>query len=278
MAPLAAGVASIFGASLWTQAHGLEAWNELSWLHRRSLETAALITSVSRYTRRRLLEWIDIEASRVKVLPNTVDPRFKPGPKPLSLVERYNVYDKKILMTVSRLAANNRYKGHDQIIRALPRVLGDHANTVYFVVGDGDDRPRLMALAKEAGVSDKVVFTGRVTPEDLPGYFRLADILVMPSTGEGFGIVFLEALASGVDVIGGNLDGSVDPLCDGVLGKVVDPEDEQELARAIIALLDHPSDKGEGAARFKFEHFASHLEMVARSMLLASCQTEKTET
>src|SRR5262249_17045046 len=82
MAPLAAITAKLLNARLWVQVHGADAWQELSWLHRRSVEMAALITSVSRYTRRRLLEWVSIEPARVKVLPDTVDPRFEPGPKP----------------------------------------------------------------------------------------------------------------------------------------------------------------------------------------------------
>ena len=107
-------------------------------------------------------------------------------------------------MTVSRLASSERYKGHDRVIRSLPRVLLKHPETIYLIVGDGDDRPRLEALASEFGVRDKVRFAGLVAGEELPDYFRLADVFVMPSTGEGFGIVFLEAMACGIDVIGGN--------------------------------------------------------------------------
>jgi phosphatidyl-myo-inositol dimannoside synthase len=269
MAPLAAGIASVFGVPLWIQVHGLEAWDELSRVHRRSLESAALITSVSRYTRRRLLEWIDIEPLRVKVLPNTVDARFRPGPKPVALLDRYNIRDKKILMTVSRLAANNRYKGHDKLINVLPRILDHFPEVVYMVVGDGDDRPRLVDLARRVCVSDKVIFVGRVAAELLPEYFQLADILVMPSTGEGFGIVFLEALASGIDVIGGNVDGSLDPLGDGVLGMAVNPESEEELAQAIRALLDQPSREPRRADRFKYDHIANHLEAMTGALLVA---------
>ena len=71
-------------------------------------------------------------------------------------------------------------------------------------------------LPQNIGVAEKVRFAGRVTPEELPDHFRLADVFVMPSTGEGFGIVFLEAMASGIHVIGGNQDGSLDPLADGM--------------------------------------------------------------
>ena len=91
MAPLAAAIAKLLCARLWVQVHGVEAWQELSGLHRSSVETAALVTAVSRYTRRRLLEWVGIDPLRVKLLPNTVDPRFQPGPKPDYLLERHAV-------------------------------------------------------------------------------------------------------------------------------------------------------------------------------------------
>ena len=233
MAPLAAVIARLLRARLWVQVHGIEAWQELSRLYRQSVETAALVTAVSRYTRRRLLEWVGIDPARVKVLPNTVDPRFQPGPKPGYLLDRHDARGKKVLMTVSRLASSERYKGHDRVIRSLPQVLLHHPETIYLIVGDGDDRPRLEALAAEFAVQDKVRFAGLVAGEELPDYFRLADVFVMPSTGEGFGIVFLEAMACGIDVIGGNQDGSIDPLGDGAVGSAIDPEDSEELVSAI---------------------------------------------
>ena len=145
-------------------------------------------------------------------------------------------------MTVSRLASSERYKGNDRVIRALPQVLLKHPETIYVIVGDGDDRPRLEALAAEVGVTEKVRFVGQVKPEELPDHFRLADVFVMPSTGEGFGIVFLEAMATGIPVIGGNRDGSLDPLADGVLGRAVDPDNGEELTSAICtALCDAPA-------------------------------------
>ena len=269
MAPLAAAVAKLLRARLWVQVHGTEAWQELSWLHRRSVEMAELITSVSRYTRQRLLEWIGIDPARVKILPNTVDPLFRPGLKPGYLLDRHDAREKKVLITVSRLAGSDRYKGHDRVIRTLPRVLMDYPETIYLVVGDGDDRPRLEALAVEFGVREKVRFAGLVSSEELPDYFRLADVFVMPSTGEGFGIVFLEALASGIAVIGGNQDGSVDALADGVLGSAVDPENDEEITSAIRAALRNSVTKVDRASRFKIQAFAEHLQAIVWSNVIA---------
>jgi len=268
MAPLAAIIARLVRAKLWVQVHGIEAWQELSGLHRRSVEAAAVVTSVSRHTRRRLLQWVGIEPARVKVLPNTVEQRFQPGPKPDDLLERHAARGKTVLMTVSRLAASERYKGHDRVIRSLPRVLSEHPDTIYLVVGDGDDRPRLEALAAQCGVTERVRFVGQVPRDELPDYFRLADVFVMPSTGEGFGIVFLEAMATGIRVIGGNRDGSVDALCDGALGTLVEPEDGEELASAICAALAGGAPAGDRTGRFKPRLFTEHIDAL-QSLLCA---------
>ena len=148
MAPLAALFAWLLRAKLWIQLHGVEAWQPTSWLQRRSMRQATLLTAVSRHTRRRVLAWLSVDPHNIRVLPNTVDPRFTPGPKPRYLAERHGLEERKVLLTVSRLAAAERYKGHDRVIQALPKVLGRHPDAVYVIVGDGDDRARLEALAE----------------------------------------------------------------------------------------------------------------------------------
>ena len=226
MAQLAAGICKVLNVPLWLQVHGVEVfWRKLTALERRSVESATIVTSVSRHTRRRLLHCVGIDPSRVKVLSNTVDLQYRPGPKPNYLLDRHAASGKKVLMTVSRLSNFDRYKGHDRVIRILRRLLEQHPETIYLIVGDGENRPRLEKLAVEYQVAKSVQFAGLVTPEELPDYFRLADVFVMPSTCEGFGIVFLEAMATGIRVIGGNKAGAqkeVDALGNvlkGLLGK-----------------------------------------------------------
>ena len=274
MAPLAAGICKVLNVPLWLQVHGAEVfWHEPSTLERRSVETALIVTAVSRYTRRHLLQRVGIEPARVKVLSNTVDPQYRPGPKPNYLIDRHTASGKKVIMTVSRLSHFDSYKGHDRVIRILPRLSEQHPETIYLIVGDGEDRSRLEKLALEHGVAKKVQFPGLIPPEELPDYFRLADVFVMPSTGEGFGIVFLEAMATGVHVIGGNRDGSADALADGELGWAVDPDDEHELTSAISAALSTPANldptKVNRASRFSYQAFAKHLQTLVESNFTA---------
>lgn len=269
MAPLAALLARLLRARLWLQVHGVEAWEGGSRLRKHSVKVADLVTSVSRHTRRRLLEWSTIDPARVKVLPNTVSPRFRPGPRPNRLLDRHNARGKKTLLTVSRLASSERYKGQDRVIRSLPEVLLLHPEAIYLIVGDGDDRPRLETLALELGVKDKVQFAGQIVDSELPDYYRMADVLVMPSSGEGFGIVFLEAMACGIEVIGGNQDGSIDPLGDGASGSAIDPDDGRGLVSAISTALRNPTHQVSGAAKFNPQAFRAHLQALVCSNFIA---------
>lgn len=273
MAPLGAILARLLGVPLWLQLHGVEAWAPLMRTRRWAAERAALVTAVSRHTRRRFLRVTSVDPSRVRVLPNTVDEGFAPGPKPGYLLDRHGLRGKKILLTVGRLAADERRKGHDNVIRALPAAIRACPDLVYLVAGQGEDRARLEALARQVGVEDKVLFVGMVAPRELADYYRLADVFVMPSAQEGFGIVFLEAAASGLKLIAGNADGSTDALADGALGLVIDPEDSHALVCAIEeAVAGRGPDPAE-VRRFGFDNFARQvcrlIELLRRPRLAA---------
>jgi glycosyltransferase involved in cell wall biosynthesis len=138
---------------------------------------------------------------------------------------------------VCRLEETERYKGYDQIIKAMPEILRLVPNARYLLVGRGSDRRRIEKLIAEVGVQDSVILAGFVPDDELAEHYNLCDIFAMPSQGEGFGIVYLEALASGKPVLAGNKDGSRDALADGELGLLVDPDDTAEIAAEIIRVL-----------------------------------------
>jgi phosphatidylinositol alpha-1,6-mannosyltransferase len=230
---------------------------------RRASDTVAkadLVTAVSRHTRRRFLAWADdLEPHRVRVLPYTVEPRFTPGPKPAQLLERYGLIGKRVLLTVRRLSAAERYKGHDRVIAVLPAPRARFPNLAYVVAGDGDDRPRLEALAREFSVADLVRFLGHVPDRELVEHYRMAEVFVLPSTGEGFGIAFLEAMACDLPAIGGDANGSIDPLSAVGIGLAVPVE---RIGDAIAHVLEHPSRDARPddlASRFGLEAFTAQL-------------------
>jgi glycosyltransferase involved in cell wall biosynthesis len=143
-----------------------------------------------------------------------------------------------VLLTVGRMDSSERYKGHDRVLDVLPSLLQWNSNTRYLIVGEGDDRNRLARRAVELGVADHVTFAGY--REDLSACYAASDVYVMPSTHEGFGIVFLEALANGRPVVAGGVDGSIEAVSWGELGFLCDPltpaSVEGAIRRAISSL------------------------------------------
>lgn len=267
MALIATVIARLIGCPSWLQLHGIEAWSRPGWWLRGAAERADLVTAVSRHTRRRFLSWVAIDPCRVRVLPDTVEPRFTPGPKPQHLLRRYGLEGRRTLLTVARLAASERYKGQDRVIDLLPKLRESFPDIVYVIVGDGDDRPRIEAHARETGVADMVRFLGRVAEADLVAHYRMADVFVMPSTGEGFGIVFLEAMACGIQAIGLDADGSVDPLSVPELGLATSIAGLRGAIEA--ALIATPGQSGmlEVENRFSNASFRQGLETLAEPLL-----------
>lgn len=234
MAPLAWVAAKLSRARLVVQMHGIEAWPRPSALVRRACESATLVLNVSRYTRARVLDWAAIVPERAVVLPNTVAECFTPGDG-LALRCDWGLESKTVLLTVGRTAASERYKGHDGVFSALLALVAAGHDAVYVIVGDGDDRPRLESLAVKMGLSERVRFVGVLPRERLIEAYRMADLFVMPSTGEGFGIAFLEALACGTPALGLAAAGSPDALADGALGFMTT---EDDLVSAVTGVLD----------------------------------------
>lgn len=251
---------------LWVQVHGVEAWHYPSRFRAWAIRRGDVFTSVSRYTRTALLSWLAVSPERVRVLPNTVAERFTPGEPPEDLRKRLGLAGHKVLLTVGRLAAGERYKGQDHVIEAMPRLKSKVGAVKYIIVGTGDDQPRLQDLCARLGVAPNVIFAGEISDDELPAYYRLADLFVMPSTGEGFGIAFLEAMACGVPAIGMALDGSRDPLSD-PLGTTL--KNLEELPRAIEdALNDAPllRKSGKAATSFVRDNFTKRVSRLIEGL------------
>jgi glycosyltransferase involved in cell wall biosynthesis len=217
--------------------YGKEVWQPLPPSLRQALQQAHQIWTISRYSRDRAAAANQLDLEKIHLLPCAVDgDRFTPGEKSAALIERYSLAGSRVLLTVARLWSGDIYKGVDVTIRALPSIAQAIPTIKYLVIGRGDDQPRLAQLAAELGVGDRVVFAGFVATSDLRDHFRLADLYVMPSQ-EGFGIVYLEAMACGVPVLSGDADGSADPLQDSRLGWRVPHRDDKAVAAACIEIL-----------------------------------------
>lgn len=225
--------------------HGVEAWNLRNGLRIWSMRAANRLLSVSHYTQQVVIDSYGIDPDKISVVPNTFETeRFTLGPKPEHLLRRYGLKpEQPVLLSVSRLALSERYKGHRQVLIALDSIRKQFPEVRYLVAGTGDDLVSLQDAVKARGLGEHVIFAGYVPGSDLPDYYRLCDVFVMPSSKEGFGIVFLEAMASGKPVVAGKLDGSVDALDGGRLGLLVDPNDPADIAASVCKALS-PKSKG----------------------------------
>jgi glycosyltransferase involved in cell wall biosynthesis len=203
------------------------------------MRDADRVIAVSNWTRQRVLDLGGISPENVTVLPNTIDEeRFTVGAKSTKLQRQYGLApDEKVVLTVARLDPGERYKGYDRIIEALPAIRKECGPVRFLIVGAGGDRPRVAELARKIGVESAVSFAGFVPADALVDHYRLADAFAMPSTGEGFGIVFLEAMGCGTPVIAGNRDGSVDALDGGRLGMLIEPLSIDAIADSVCALI-----------------------------------------
>lgn len=238
--PVAYWLKRLAGIPYWAIAHGIEAWTIKSPQMYKSLRYADKILTVSTYTRNRLAEEIDLQPSDLELLPNTFDHhQFQIGPKPAYLLDRYGLKpDQPVMLTVARLAGRERYKGYDQIMRALPQIRESVPNVRYIIAGKGDDRKRIEEVVSRLNLQDTVSLVGFVPDHELCDHYNLSDLFAMPSKREGFGIVYLEALACGKPTIGGNQDGAMDALRQGELGVLVNPDDISEIGHAIIQILN----------------------------------------
>lgn len=249
--------------------YGIDAWERT---RRRLVNHLATqvdrVVSISATTLERFRAWSRVDLRRCTVLPNAFDRRnFVPGPKPAHLLEYYGLQGRRVLMTLGRMASTERYKGFDEVLAVLPALARTVPDVAYLVVGEGDDRPRLEALARALGVADRTIFTGSIGEADKADHYRLADAFVMPSRGEGFGFVFLEAMACGIPVVASRVDGSREAVRDGALGGLVDPRDSEDIRSGILRALERPAGiVPDGLEYFSLPNFRRRLWALLSSL------------
>jgi glycosyltransferase involved in cell wall biosynthesis len=266
--PLARLARAITGAPQVLITHGYEAWSCPSgrpWIARLARKPGYLV-SVSKHTLERFHTWAQCPETPGTVLPNTFTPGiFGPGPKPGYLLSRYGITGRPTLLTIGRMNASEGFKGFDEVINLMPQLKALVPGIVYMAVGDGTDRARLRQKADDLGLSRDVIFTGYIPEEEKADHYRAADAFVMPSRGEGFGIVFLEALACGIPVLGSRVDGGRDALMDGQLGLLVDPGDPEETLAGILQVLSRPKGRlSPDLGHFAFPAFAARTHALLR--------------
>jgi len=224
-------------------AHGIEIWGELNGLKKWLLRCCNLFLPVSQYTADKIVEMHGVRADQCKVLNNALDPYLPLGKEYANkalLRARYGLTEQDlVLFTLTRLSSKERYKGYDKVLQALVSLNTEFKGIKYLIAGsfDEEERAYLIELAASLNIQDQLIIAGFIPDEDLVAHFSMADVYVMPSMKEGFGIVFIEAMFYGLPVVGGNRDGSVDALANGSLGILVDPMNVDAIRQAIAQSL-----------------------------------------
>lgn len=254
-------------------AHGIEVWRPLFMLKKILLKKCDTIICVSEHTRNEIIKLHNVEADKCVVINNALDPHMQlPAQldKPDALLKRYGLSrENDVIFTLARLANTEQYKGYDQVIKILSGLKQQFPQLKYVLAGpyDVDEQQRIEQIIEQYKAEDMVVLTGFINENELTDHFLMADLFVLPSKKEGFGIVFIEAMACGLPVICGNADGSVDAIKGGKLGTAINPDDAVELQNEIakqlnnrIALTSRAALQKECAGYFNSEVYSTQLK------------------
>jgi phosphatidyl-myo-inositol dimannoside synthase len=251
--------------------HGVEVWNPLPRLRRRALLSADLVLAPSSDTAQKLAEVQGVPPANIRKLAWPLNPDFlKMADNPAELSLPKNFPAGRVILTVGRWAASERYKGVDDLIRAVAQLQTKFPRLCLAAVGDGDDLPRLKKIAGDLGVSKSVRFLTNLSREEIAACYARSEIFALPSTGEGFGLVFLEAMAFGKPLIGAARGGITDIIQEKVNGLLVPAGDLKSLVEALEELLENESLRIElgrrGAEnvrrRYSFDVFVNDLERI----------------
>ena len=248
--------------------HGIEVWEPLPMFRRRALARSSAVLGPSSYTTERLIDAQGVAKEKVHKLAWPISPAYlRLADAPTRLMTPDVFPTGPVVLTVGRWVATERYKGLDDLIRAIAQIRAELPNVNLVAVGTGDDLPRLRKLAADSGIADRAYFLENLSREELAACYSQADVFALPSSGEGFGLVFLEAMAFFKPVIAAASAGAKDVVEDDVNGLLVPPGNPEKLSRALVRLLRDASLRerlGRRAGeivrdRYRFERFQTEL-------------------
>jgi phosphatidylinositol alpha-1,6-mannosyltransferase len=248
MAPTARLIQRLTRTPYWLVLYGIEVWGELPPAKRKALQSAKRYVTITRFTLDAMAARHGLKEPPALLLPPSL-PKGRLSSRETTRTASTDGLPPTVL-TVGRMSASEQYKGHDVMLEAWPLVLRRVPNAVYSIVGGGDDRPRLESRARELGIADSVHFAGAVSPEELAVCYDRCCVFAMPARtelvgraprGEGFGIVFLEAMARGKPVVGPSVGAPAEFIRSGEHGLLVNPEDSRQVAEALVELLENPA-------------------------------------
>ena len=226
-------------------AHGIEVWNKIPERQKKALQRCNGVLSVSRFTADALIANQGVMKDKIEIFYNSLDSKRLQNAND-NLVQnlkiKYNLCEEDtVFLTVSRMSEKERDKGYPSAIKAMAELVREHKNVKHILIGTStpEELVYINRLVAEHKLEGHVILAGYVSDEDLPNYYALADVFVMPSRKEGFGIVFIEAAWYGLQVIAGNKDGSKEAILYGEMGILVNADVQEEVNAAMKAQLGY---------------------------------------
>ncbi len=256
--------------------HGIDVWEPLPTLRRHALARADLVLAPSADTATKIAEVQGVPREKIRKLAWPLHPGFLRLADAADKLLLPATFPKgRTILAVGRWVASERYKGADELMRAIAQLGDACAGWNLVLVGGGDDLPRLKQIATTLNISGRVHFLENLSREEIAACYAGADLFALPSTGEGFGLVYLEAMAFGKATIGAACGGTTDLVEDGVNGLLVPPRDTDALAKALKKLLENESLRQELGRRgaqivrekYQFAVFQSELQTIVTECL-----------
>jgi phosphatidylinositol alpha-1,6-mannosyltransferase len=261
-------IKQVSGASLYVFAHGIEAWQSLPPNAMWGMRACDRVVANSQFT----LDKFRDSNSCLSTIPGLVLhlPARRLGDSNSN--STFFRHPELRVLIVGRLWGRGLVKGQRQLIELWPQVKSEFPRAELFIVGAGDGRRELEEMARRIGAADSIRFTGQVTDEELAAFYRSSDVYAMPSWGEGFGLVFAEAMSHSLPCIASRFDAGSEVVVDGETGLHVDPENPQEILAALKTLLgdaDLRRRMGEAGRRraselFSLDAFNRKIEKILR--------------
>ncbi|MBK0382085.1 glycosyltransferase family 4 protein [Pedobacter sp. SD-b] len=234
---------------LW--AHGIEIWRPINIVKKTFLKKVDQIIAVSRFTATSVTSWHHVNPEKVLVIPNSLDPLYQ-FPEIIDTKEKvYGQYHLKkefpIFMAVCRIKSSEKNKNYDQVIQCLAQMKKGGLPAYYFLCGKYEEAElnRLKKLAVSLDFVENLMMPGFLSNDEIINIQQAADAFVLPSDKEGFGLVFIEAQAAGLNVLSGDKDGSVDAVIPTKYNKTIDPQNIKELTSALTEFYKNPSSYSE---------------------------------